>query len=400
MSKRIPVSLLLLFFLPVLLTACSSAGSQAPTPTPLPPLVDYEKAIYTVQRGPIVAEKDLMGDIVPARQDELFFRASGYVTRVVVKAGDKVKKGDLLAEMQIDDLMNQLQQARIDYEVAQANLSKDGAEREYDLRKAKADVVILQKQVELAKIELAQSYGIEKEKAQLNLDIVQENLALAETALKVLTADTNPSMEQAVERSKLAVERLEKLIAERQIVAPYDCQILRSSVRAGQQLETFNSVFLVGDPTDLVIRSPYNRDLEGQLQETSEVTVKLARDAETRYPTRYLPGFLVSTTTDQAAASVLTSSANDYLFFAIPDSVSAQQAIVGRQVYLTVVLGRKEDALLLPPAAIREYKGLHFVIVQDGERRRRIEINQIGLKSTDLWEVIADLREGDQVLGP
>ncbi len=400
MSKRIPVSLLLLFFLSVLLTACSSAGSQAPTPTPLPPLVDYEKAIYTVQRGPIVAEKDLMGDIVPARQDELFFRASGYVTRVVVKAGDKVKKGDLLAEMQIDDLMNQLQQARIDYEVAQANLSKDGAEREYDLRKAKADVVILQKQVELVKIELAQSYGIEKEKAQLNLDIVQENLALAETALKVLTADTNPSMEQAVERSKLAVERLEKLIAERQIVAPYDCQILRSSVRAGQQLETFNSVFLVGDPTDLVIRSPYNRDLEGQLQETSEVTVKLARDAETRYPTRYLPGFLVSTTTDQAAASVLTSSANDYLFFAIPDSVSAEQAIVGRQVYLTVVLGRKEDALLLPPAAIREYKGLHFVIVQDGERRRRIEINQIGLKSTDLWEVIADLREGDQVLGP
>jgi hypothetical protein len=37
--------------------------------------------------------------------------------------------------------------------------------------------------------------------------------------------------------------------------------------------------------------------------------------------------------------------------------------------------------LLLPPAAIREYKGLYFVIVQDGERRRRVEINEIGLKS-------------------
>jgi adenine deaminase len=65
-----------------------------------------------------------------------------------------------------------------------------------------------------------------------------------------------------------------------------------------------------------------------------------------------------------------------------------------------ITLGRKDDALLLPPAAIREYRGLNFVIVQEGERRRRVEIQKIGLKSTDHWEVIADLQEGDQVLGP
>jgi hypothetical protein len=56
--------------------------------------------------------------------------------------------------------------------------------------------------------------------------------------------------------------------------------------------------------------------------------------------------------------------------------------------------------LLLPPAAIREYKGLNFVILQEGDRRRRVEINEIGLKSTDRWEILGDLKEGDQVLGP
>jgi hypothetical protein len=36
----------------------------------------------------------------------------------------------------------------------------------------------------------------------------------------------------------------------------------------------------------------------------------------------------------------------------------------------------------------------------EGDRRRRVEINEIGLKTTERWEVIADLQEGDQVLGP
>ena len=57
-------------------------------------------------------------------------------------------------------------------------------------------------------------------------------------------------------------------------------------------------------------------------------------------------------------------------------------------VTMIVVLGRKDEALLLAPAAIREYRGQNFVIVLDGDRRRRVEINEIGLKTIDRWEVI------------
>jgi adenine deaminase len=67
---------------------------------------------------------------------------------------------------------------------------------------------------------------------------------------------------------------------------------------------------------------------------------------------------------------------------------------------LIVVIGRKDEALLLAPAAIREYRGQYFVVVLEGDRRRRVEINEIGLKTTDLWEVIGDLKAGDQVQGP
>jgi hypothetical protein len=48
---------------------------------------------------------------------------------------------------------------------------------------------------------------------------------------------------------------------------------------------------------------------------------------------------------------------------------------------------------------IREFGGLKFVIVREGEKQRRIEV-QTGLESTTGIEVIGDIKEGDQVVGP
>lgn len=120
-------------------------------------------------------------------------------------------------------------------------------------------------------------------------------------------------------------------------------------------------------------------------------------DAKEGYRVNYLANFTpergVENTNQQ-------SSLTDYLYFSLPADLPKDQLPIGRSVFLTVVLGQKDDALLLPPAAIRDYKGLMFVIVQEGEKRRRVEINEIGLKATDKWEVIADLQVGEQVVGP
>ncbi len=384
-----------------MLSACSTGGTGSATPTPLPAVVSYEKAVFTVEKGPIVSEKELRGEIVPIKQDELFFRASGFATRVAVKAGDTLKKGDILAEQQVDDLLNQLQQAEIDLEVAQAELEKYTAQREYDIEKAKANVAIAEKRVALSMIAVDEAYGNYKVKAQLNLDIDAENLNIAEQNLKSLLADTSSYNEQAVKRSQLAVDRLKGLLAERQIVAPYDCIVLRASVRPGTQVDAYLPAFVVGDPTELVVRTSQDKDLTELLDENSEVRLYLAKEDEKSYPVKYLPNFLPVTTVEAPeSSSLFGTSSTEYFYFTLPEELTAEQAKVGRSVDLVVVLGRKEEALLLPPAAIREYRGLQFVIVQDGETRRRVEINKVGLKSTDLWEVTGDLREGDQVLGP
>lgn len=388
----------LIIALALLLSACGAGSGSQATPTPLPALVSYESGVFTVEQGSIISEKDLLGEIVPAVQDQLFFRSSGFVTRVTVKRGDLVKAGDVLAELQIDDLLAQLQQAQIDLSVAQADLASSKVQHEFDVKRAQSEVTILEKRLALAKIELDKAFGPNKEAAQLNYDITEQNLLIAQESLQLILQETNPYMGQVVKRNELSVQRLESLLAERQVIAPYDGVVLRVNVKPGQSVEAYATAFDIGDPNDLVVRAQFDFSIRDKIVKSTEAYLYLSSESEEGWPVTFLPNFLPITQSENTTASVLPTA--DYFYFEVPEDTATEELTIGRSVFINVILGRKDDALLLPPAAIREYKGLYFVIVQDGDRRRRVEINELGLQATDRWEVIADLQEGDQIVGP
>ena len=247
------------------------------TPTPLPPLVRYEQEIFTVEQGSIISEKDLLGEIVPAKQDQLFFRSSGFVTRITVKQGDLVKEGDVLAELQIDDLLAQLQQAQIDLDVAKADLEKYEVQHAFDVSRAQAEVTIAEKQLEMAQLEVDEASGAAEDVASLNFDIAEQNLILAQLNLALKEQETNPYVEQVVKRNELAVQRLESLLAERQIVAPYDGVILKVQLREGENVDGYSTVIDMGDPSDLVIRVQVDWEIRGKLSSSTETHMYLSR---------------------------------------------------------------------------------------------------------------------------
>jgi multidrug efflux pump subunit AcrA (membrane-fusion protein) len=258
-------------------------------------------------------------------------------------------------------------------------------------------VVVLEKRLEMAQIEVDNSSGAARDIALLNYDITEQNLLMAQQSLALKEQETNPYAEQVIKRNELSLQRLETLLSERQIIAPYNGVVLRVNIREGQGVEGYTTAFDIGDPNDLVVRAQFDWELRDKLSSTTEANLYLSTDSEESWPVTFLPNFLPISQT--AATDSLVPTA-DFFYFDLPEENVTEAFTVGRSIFLTIILGRKENALLLPPAAIREYKGLYFVIVQDGERRRRVEINEIGLKSIDRWEIIADLQPGDQVVGP
>lgn len=384
----------------VSVAGCAFEGRNAPTPTPLPQVVNREKIIFEVERGPIIAQKEVTAEVVPAQQDELFFRSSGYITRVLFKNGDVIEEGEVLAELELDDLLDQLQQARIDLEVSEDQYATEQLQKAYEIQQAESEVIIWQKQVELARSQWERSGGTQKEAAQLNLDIAQERLKTAQAWLALVEGKVNSEMEQVVQRNQLSVERLERLVAERQLIAPYDGVILNMFLTPGKQVEAYAPVALVGDPTNLVIRTAYDYELYNTLDTSTVVHLYLTKAKDAPYPVQYIPGFLPITNQQGGSSISGDNTSIKYLFFSLPEELPRDQLPTGSRGYLQVIMGSKDDALLVSPAAIRGNDTFKYVIVLEGDYHRRVEVVSIGVKSSDKWEVMANLKEGDQILGP
>jgi hypothetical protein len=381
-----------LFYLAVLwlllMAACSPSSNEASTPTPLPPAVSYEKTLFPIERGPIAEQYELNGVVMPRIQDDLFFRASGYISRAPFKGGDSVKKGDVLVELQIEDLLNQLQQAEIDLETTQINLVNQQKVREYAIERAKHQVNLAQLSLEQARASGANKY---------QLAIAEENLALSQLALQEASDRVTTYEEQAVKRNQLVVDRLRSQIAERQIVAPYDGVLFYHRLVPGMAVEAFEEVITIGDPNELVVRTDRVYELVKKLNNETEMMLYLNSGDEEGYPLQFLPNFVPTSVNEEASEPSQNSA--DFFYFTMPEPPDLSLIPVGKQVKVLAITGRRDDALILSKAAIREFGGLQFIIVREGEKQRRIEI-QTGLESTAGIEVIGDIKEGDLVVGP
>lgn len=395
------VSILFLVGLLASLAGCASREQYSATPTPLPQIVSSQKIVFTVERGPIISQIDITGEIVPAHQDKLYFGTSGFINRVLVKSGDQFKKGDLLAELKLDDLLDQLQQAQIDLEVSQQNLAIDQIQKVYDLQLAESDAIIAQKQVELAQINLDSAVGTQQVVAQLNLDIALEHVKTAEARLALVKARVNTHMDQVVKRNQNTVDSLNRLIAERQLIAPYDGIVMDMSIIPGTQATAFTYAAVVGDPSHIVVQVGYDADLVNNVDASTAAYIYPTKEPEPEYQVKFISNFLPIS--HKQSGITLTPSGDvivNFLYFSVPDDTPRDVVQVGNAVRLKVILGSKQDALLLSPAAIRGNDSFRYVIVLEDDYHRRVEVVTIGIKTVEKWEVIANLKAGDQILGP
>ncbi len=114
--------------MPGLVLACFLAaiacrgGKQGPRVRP-PPAVTV--APVTVRDVPVEIRAPV--DLRPIAQADVGSKTLGYLDAVMVDRGDKVKKGQLLALVRPSDLPDQLESARVAYELAKTN--RDRAEK-------------------------------------------------------------------------------------------------------------------------------------------------------------------------------------------------------------------------------------------------------------------------------
>jgi multidrug efflux pump subunit AcrA (membrane-fusion protein) len=493
-----------LLMLVALLTGCQGLfgrpiEEEAPTPTPIPTSIVPEKPTYVVQRGKVTKQLEFTGRISPVEEMEFYFKTSGYVKRVLVERGDPVKAGDLLAELEIDDLLKQMAQAEVTLNTAQLRLDEAEKALEHQIAQAKwtlqvaqisleeakkaneRQIAEAQRALEVARIQLAQLQEepdpveiellrlsweraknnlwhaqserdgikgnkdnpkyvkdaaeaavlqaeigvreaelryqqvlqpavtedeirlqqIEVERAKANLEQLQEGVdpllyievQRAQQELDWLKEGVDPVLVNEVNQAQLALERLQAQVADAQIVAPMDGEVLSLSVYAGRSAEAFKPVIVVADPSATEVSADLSSSQLQEMVEGQEAAVTLrAYPGQTWHGTvRRLPYPYGSGGGTEALAGEDKSTR-----ISLEGDLSGLQ--LGDLARVTIVLEEKDDVLWLPPAAIRTFQGRKFVIVQEEDRQRRVDV-EIGIESDDRVEIVEGLEEGQIVVG-
>jgi multidrug efflux pump subunit AcrA (membrane-fusion protein) len=392
------VKLLTLLATAVVFSSCSllpasrsqQAADEAATPTPIPTPVVPVKPTYKVQRGEIVDELTFSGRISPVVEEELFFRASGRVRAVFAKRNEMVKKDQVIAELEIDALERELNSSQLTLERAEVMLAS--AQRDFDTR-----VRLAQIELEKAQIRLDALQGQSAPDAQ-SVALQQKDVEIAQIALDSLqTEGVNPLLKNDVERASYDVTKLKAEIAEAQIVAPFDGQLLSVSLTPGQAVEAFRPVTTIADVTALEVSAELLSDQMTELAEDMAVSVVLvSRPGEIltgsirQLPYPYGSGGGTATTVEDQDKSTR---------FTLEQSAAEAGFAMGDLVRVTAELERKADILWVPPQAVRVFDGRRFAVLIDGETRRRVDV-KVGIETQDRIEIEEGLEEGQVIEGP
>ena len=431
----------------ILIAAAGCTGAPAPevaTPTPLPTPIVPVNPTYRVQRGEVVRKVQFTGRIEPLVLEELFFRTSGFVGAIHVDRGEWVEAGDLLAEIETHDLQNQLAQAKAELEAEQLRNEQRIAEAEENLRLAEMRLSRIEADTPDAQVTIAR---VALERAQTALEDAQEAYQVvldqpwlpdperaleaatrrvheAELTLEVARAEYHRALqarsvhawdvqiqEQEVERARrkveelevgidvksaqLTVSRLEAQLADAQVVAPFDGLVLSVSLVEGSGVEAYKPVMTVGDPAELEVSAYLPGTEVADLAERMPATIVLDRR-----PGEEISGHIrrLPISRGGAGGGAGAEDRDTYIHVALDVAAAEAGFELGDIARVTVMLERRDDVLWLPPPAIRTFEGRKFVVIQEGDAQRRVDV-KVGIQTEDRVEIEEGLTEGQVVIG-
>jgi HlyD family secretion protein len=229
----------------------------------------------------------------------------GLVTSVRVKAGDNVRKGQVLFVLDDRDLRAELALRQSTAELAGVKLSRlEASPRPEEIPPAEARVREAQAQLSDAETQLRMIEAVRDKRAIKTEDVerrrravdgAQARLAKAQSQLNLLEAGTwSPDLEVARAEVKQAAQQVERLradLARLVVTAPIDGQILQCKVRPGEYAQAgvlAQPLILMGDVRRLHVRADIDEKDAWRVAPGVKAIASVRGNAATRYPLEFV----------------------------------------------------------------------------------------------------------------
>jgi HlyD family secretion protein len=243
--------------------------------------------VTVVQTGKVVRQDlsstvSASGEIKPKTFVNIGANAYGKITRLFVKEGDWVKKGQLLA--QIDNIQPEADVAanRASLEASQT----DATAQEAGLEASRAQLVKAQSDLDHAKLDYDRAQGLYKQALiakqdfdakKATYDAAVASVAQFKASIAQYKAQKDTS-ERRISQAQATLARSRDVLAKTSYVAPYDGLITSLPVREGESVVVGIQNALGSTLMTLADMSVITAEI--QVDETDIVSVKLGQDAD------------------------------------------------------------------------------------------------------------------------
>ncbi len=364
---------------------------------PIPP-----EKIVAVERGDVARSVVARGKIEPLSKVEVKSKANGIIQVLLVDVGDPVKDGQVLAELDKEDLQAQVREAAATRDGEQANLQAAVAAAN------KARIEAANPELAFAKRDYERAQGLFKEKiasvqqlddAKRALEVSQNRQQLLEAGVQTTTAQVEQARAR-VAAAKAALDRAEENLGYATIRAPISGIVLTRPTEVG---DAVSSILNLGSAATLImtlgdVSSVY---IKGEVDEADIGKAACGQHVRTKvesFPDESFDGVV-------KRIAPMGREQNNVTTFEVRVTISNPQGKLRANMTANaeIVLEEHKNTLLIPEAAIgyekdkATYAQLLDPAAKTGWRKTPVKT---GISNGQRTEVTVGLKEGDKLVLP
>ncbi|GAA0137796.1 hypothetical protein YSY43_46370 [Paenibacillus sp. YSY-4.3] len=321
----------------LLLSGCSLLPKEEEVLTP--PLVKPVQENYRTAaavKGTITKEVKGSGRFESTLQDRAIYKEKeGRISKIHVKSGDKVNKGDVLVELLLDGLDIQLQEQEIALENAKNTLRE----------------------------------------AKINENADPDAYRMA-------------SMQYELEQTKY--KRLQALYESKIIRAEIGGQVIFvDSLKEGDAIEQYQTLVSVADPANLRVIFEVN---------STDETVDVGSDVQITFKNTVYKGVVVQSPSSAPITQneQLAERYRKNVYISLAEL--PEEAEIGSLVDVKIITEQRDNVIKIPRGGLRSYLGRNFVrVLEDGSKLREIDVEP-GITSSTEVEIVKGLEEGQTII--
>lgn len=357
-----------------------------------PPIKQPHEVTYeTVKAKKTSIEKSIecTGTFVSVQQEDLFFTyRGGRLKSISVKEGDTMKKGDVVAELDTDNIESQIERQKIAVEKSELALRQVELDGSMEIETARLQLESLKKNYDSLKAPGSNSTAKDIENLELQIKQQEMRFAKAQAAYGVDSSGKKGySRAQAELNLKEAGMRLDELVDEynkSRLLSPISGKVVYvNQIKQGEYVNAYTTLVRIADPTH--IRLQYSD----------------------KYSPEFLIGNIVSVDYNKINYSgevVMTPSsgyttAEGSLKNAIRIKVDnlPKEVKIGEQASIKLIKEKRENTIVIPLNTVTRIGGRSLVhVLKEGIRYEK-DI-KLGLQNEYEVEVLEGLQEGEDIV--